>query len=433
MPDPSIRLSTAALGLSLALAAGAAPAADWPQWRGPMRDAKSSETGLLGEWPAGGPPLAYQAKGLGAGFSSLAVVGDRIYTMGDLSDGQYVLCLSRTDGSRIWGLRIGSTWEDQYGGPRATPTVDGEQVFAMNTQGSVVALSAAEGELQWSRSLVREFGGELMKAGGSWDWRWAESPLVDGGRVIVSPGAADAAVVALDRATGEELWRAALPAEMGEEGLPGAGYSSAVVSEAGGVRQYVQLLGKGVIGIEAATGKVLWSYNRVANEVANIPTPLVAGDHIFTSTGYGTGAALLTVKRNGEGMEAEEVYFLAGDEMQNHHGGMILHDGYVYAGTGHNRGFPLAVNLESGEIAWGPERNEGQGSGALVFADGRLYFRYQNGVMVLAEATPEGYHQRGSFKIPKVKNPSWSHPVVSGGRLYLREQDDLYVYDLTTG
>lgn len=429
MLDRSSRVRCLALALTL-LAANAALANDWPQWRGSVRDGKSPETGLLSEWPEDGPPLAFRAEGLGSGFSSLAVVGDRIYTMGDLDDGQYVLCLSRTDGSRIWAMRVGSTWDDQYGGPRATPTVDGGQVFATTTQGYVVSLEAATGELRWSRSLVGDFGGALMKAGGSWDWRWVESPLVDGEKVIVTPGAADAALVALDRTNGEEIWRAALPAEMGEAGLPGAGYSSAMVSEAGGIRQYVQLLGQGLVGVEAATGKVLWTYNRVANDVANIPTPLVEGDYVFSSTGYGTGAALLSLAANGGSIEAQEVYFLPANEMQNHHGGMILHEGYVYTGTGHNRGFPLAVNLESGEIAWGPERNDGQGSAAIAFADGHLYLRYQNGLMVLADAAPDGYHERGSFKIPRVRRPSWSHPVIAGGRLYLREQDDLYVYDV---
>ncbi len=419
-----------ALAALVLFAAATAVAADWPQWRGAERDGKSPETGLLGAWPEGGPPLAFRVAGLGMGFSSVAVAGDRIYTLGDLEDGQYVLALSRADGKRIWKTRIGPVWDDGYGGPRSTPTLDGGRLYALATEGDLVCLDAATGELRWKRSLPEEFGGGMMKAMGTTDWKFAESPLVDGDRVIVTPGAADAVMVALDKSTGEEIWRAKLP-ELGAEGVPGAGYSSAVVSEAGGIRHYVQLVGKGAIGVEAATGRFLWGYNRVANEIANIPTPLVSGDHVFVSSGYGTGAALLELRREGEGLAAEEVYFLEGETMQNHHGGLILHGGHVYTGSGHNKGFPMAVALATGEVAWGPVRNEGKSSAAITYADGRIYFRYQDGRMILVEATPEAYREHGTFEIPEVTKPSWSHPVIAGGRLYLREQDHLFVYDVS--
>ncbi|MDX1502343.1 MAG: PQQ-binding-like beta-propeller repeat protein [Thermoanaerobaculia bacterium] len=422
---------TLSLGAVLLAGATALSAADWPQWRGPARDGKSPETGLAATWPEGGPPLVFRASGLGRGYSSLAVAGDRIYTMGDLEDGQYALALSRVDGSSVWKTRIGPAWSDRYGGSRATPTVDGDRVFVLGTEGHVAALDAATGEVVWRRSLVEDFGGKLMQAMGTTDWRYSESPLVDQGRVVVTPGSEEAVVVALDRATGETLWRAALPADMGPEGVPGAGYSSAVVSEAGGVRQYVQLVGKGVLGIEAATGKVLWHYNRVANEIANIPTPLVRGDQVFVSSGYGTGAALLEIESGDGGWTAREVYFLPGNELQNHHGGMVWVDDHVYTGTGHNKGLPVAVEVATGKTAWGPERNDGRDSAAIALADGRLYFRYQNGLMILIEATPEAYREHGSFEIPEVRDPSWSHPVIADGRLYLREQDHLFVYDLT--
>ncbi len=409
---------------------GSPAAADWPQWRGPERHGRSAETGLLAEWPEGGPRLAFRAAGLGAGFSSVAVVGERIYTLGDLEDGQYVLALSRADGSRLWKTRIGPVWDDGYGGPRSTPTLDGDRLYALGTEGDVVCLDAATGEPRWSRSLPREFGGVLMKAMGTTDWKFSESPLVDGDRVIVTPGAAGAVMVALDKTTGEELWRAQLP-DLGKEGVPGAGYSSAVVSEGGGLRHYVQLVGKGAIGVEAASGRFLWGYNRVANEIANIPTPLVSGDHVFVSSGYGTGAALLKLRREGDGLAAEEVYFLAGETMQNHHGGLILDGDHVYTGSGHNKGFPMAVELASGAVAWGPVRNEGKSSAAISYADGRIYFRYQDGRMILVEATPEAYREHGTFEIPEVTKPSWSHPVIAGARLYLREQDNLFVYDVS--
>ena len=418
------------LALATLLITAPALAADWPQWRGPDRDGRSPETGLLSEWPADGPPLAWSAEGLGSGFSSVAVVGDRIYTMGDLDDGQYVLALSRADGSHLWKTRVGDTWGSDFPGPRATPTTDGDRLYATSTDGEVVCLAAGDGEVVWRRSLVDDFGGRLMQAMGTTDWRWVESPLVDGDRLIVTPGARDAALVALDKATGETIWKASVP-DLGPEGDDGAGYASVVVSEAGGVRQYVQLLGRGVVGVEAATGRFLWGYNRVANDVANIPTPLVIGDQVFASSGYGTGSVLLSLSKTDDGVAAEEVYFLPGDTMQNHHGGLILDGDHVYTGTGHNKGFPLAVKLATGEIAWGPVRAEGKGSAAIAYAEGRLYFRFQDGLMILVEATPEEYRTHGSFEIPDVSSPSWSHPVIAGGKLYLREQDRLWVYDIS--
>lgn len=420
------------LALTLLCVVSPAFADDWPQWRGPARDGRTAETGLAAQWPETGPPLVFRAGGLGGGFSSLAVAGGRIYTLGDQADGQYVLALSQTDGKVVWKTLVGPVWQDEYGGSRSTPTVDGDRLYVTTTEGRVLCLETASGKEVWSKSLPQDFGGSMMSINGT-DWKFAESPLVDGDRVIVTPGAKAAALVALDKKTGNPLWRTALPDALGEKGADGAAYSSVMVSNGAGVKQYVQLIGRGAIGVEAATGRLLWSYNRVANNVANIPTPLVWGDHVFVSTGYGTGAALLKLVKTDGGVKAEEVYFIDAQVFQNHHGNMILHDGHVYAGSGHNKGFPVAVKVADGTLAWGPLRNAGQGSAAVAFADGKVYLRYQNGVMVLMDATAEGYRERGSFKIPDVSAPSWSHPVISGGRLYLREQDNLFVYDLKGG
>ena len=403
---------------------------DWPQWRGPNRDGKSASTGLLSTWPEGGPQLAWQADGLGGGYSSVTVVGDSVFTLGDVDGGQHVIALTRDGGVRQWRTKIGPVWDHKYLGPRSTPTFSEGRVYALSTEGVLVSLDAATGKLLWQRSLVEDFGGGVMQVEDYGDWRFAESPLIDGDRVIVTPGAADAALVALDKRTGDEIWRAKMPT-FGDRGADGAGYSSAVISEGGGVRQIVQLLGRGVIGVEAATGRFLWGYDRVANKIANIATPVVDGDHVFVSTGYGTGSALLRLAAaEGGGVEAREVYFLDPDTLQNHHGGLILHEGTVYTGTGHNKGFPIAVTMADGAVSWGPERNDGRNSAAVTFADGYLYFRYQNGTMVLIEATPEGYRERGSFEIPDVGQFSWAHPVIAGGHLFLREQDRLLCYDI---
>ena len=417
-----------ALSSSAALFAAAAPGASWPGWRGPNRDGLSTETGLLKTWPAAGPALAWKATGLGTGFSSVSVADGRVFTMGDVdgASSQHVIALSATDGKRLWSAKVGAPWVDQYAGPRGTPTIDGDMVYAIGTEGHLVALEAATGKERWRKHLPTDFGGRMSTM-----WTWSESPLVDGDRVIVTPGGPSALLVALDKRTGKEIWRTA-PGDLGPKGKDGAAYSSIVISNGGGVKQYVQLVGKGLVGVRASDGKLLWNYNRVANDVANIPTPVVKGDLVFTSTGYQTGAALLKLAPAAGGVSASEVYFLDGKTFQNHHGGMVLVGDHIYAGHGHNRGNPIAIELATGKVAWGGAelKNAGTGSAAVAYADGNLYFRYQNGLMVLIEATPAGYSEKGSFAIPGASAPSWPHPVIVGGRLYVREQDALLVYDV---
>ena len=421
-------VGTAVAGM-LTLAAGQsrgpAVGGDWPGWRGPNRDGISKESGLLKTWPEGGPPLAWKVSGVGEGFSSLAIAGGKIFSMGDRGDEQFVTALNLADGKQVWTTRVGRAWHDEYGGPRGTPTVDGELLYAIGTEGDLVCLETATGRERWRKSLVNDFGGRMMTG-----WKFSESPLVDGEKLVFTPGAGDAAMVAVEKATGKELWRSAI-APLGAGGRSGAAYASIMVSHAGGVRQYVQLMGRGLAGVRASDGKFLWGYNRIANGVANIPTPLVRGDYVFTSTGYQIGAALLKLEKNGEGVDAKEVYFLGSRTFQNHHGGMVRVGDYVYAGHGHNRGFPICIEFTTGRVVWGGDiRNAGTGSAAVTYADGNLYFRYQNGTVLLIEATPEGYREKGSFTIPGVNSPSWSHPVVAGGKLYLREQDTLYAYHL---
>jgi outer membrane protein assembly factor BamB len=414
-----------AMAAGLVAAAVVVTGADWPGWRGPGRDARSAETGLLPQWPAGGPPLAWSAKGLGGGLSSVAVVGNRIYTMGDKDGAQFVLALDEANGKILWSTKVGAPWDDEYGGPRSTPTVDGALLYALGSHGDLVCLESATGKERWRKNLAKDFGGQMMSS-----WLWSESPLVDGDRLIVTPGSREAGLVALDKRTGATVWKAALPA-LGGQGKDGAGYSSVVISEGAGVKQYVQLMGRGVVGIRASDGKYLWGYTQVANGVANIPTPIVKGNFVFASTGYQTGSVLLELSKSGDGVAARQVYFLPPTTFQNHHGGMVLVGDHIYAGHGHNKGFPICLELATGKVVWGGDiRNQGTGSAAVMYADGRIYMRYQNGVVVLVEATPAGYSEKGSFTIPNVTNPSWPHLVVSDGKLYVREQDTLYVYDV---
>ncbi len=429
----SVRLMglTAAVACVLAGASLAAQqtargtAAEWPTWRGANRDGRSPDTGLMRQWPQGGPRLLMTAKNLGGGFSSVAVSGGRIYTMGDRGGAQHIIALNDRDGSEVWAARVGPVWEDEYGGPRATPTVSDGMVYAIGTEGDIVAVDAASGKERWRKNLARDFGGRMMS-----QWKFAESPLVDGDRLIVTPGGNDAVMAALDKRTGNEIWRAKM-GSFPSKGPDGAGYSGVVISNAGGIKQYVQLTGKGVISVRASDGWFMWGYGRVANNIANISTPIIDGDHVFASTGYGTGAALLKVARDGDRATVSEVYWLDPGTFQNHHGNMVKIGPTLYAGHGHNRGIPIALDFATGKVLWGGDiRNAGQGSAAVSYADGHLYFRYQNGTMMLIEATPDGYREKGSFQIPDVRHPSWAHPVIINGRLYLREQGNLYVYDL---
>jgi len=422
-----MRLRLIGATLVLLSAAAALPAFDqpaasgnWPQWRGPNRDGISADTGLLQTWPEGGPRKLFTATGMGIGFSSVAVTGGRIYTMGDRRDGQYALAFNEADGAPIWAARVGETHQDEYGGPRGTPTVDGNSVYVLSSDGTVVALDAATGRNIWSKSLTRDYRAQTP------NWLFAESPLVDGPHVVVSPGTAGAGMVALEKATGKEIWRTQQPGGGSPE------YSSVVISNGGGVKQYVRLSGRGVISVRASDGQFMWAYGRVANGTANIPTPLIKDDLVFASSGYGTGSVLMQVTPGADGrVTAAEKYFLGGGTFQNHHGGMVLIGNHVYAGHGHNNGFPMCLELASGKVVWGGNfRNDGSGSAAVTAADGHLYFRYQNGVMMLIEASPTAYREKGKFQIPGVRNPSWSHPVVTGGRMYLREQDALHVYDV---
>jgi len=401
------------------------PQADWPQWRGPQRDGVSLETGLLRDWTTKTPPLEWKATGLGEGYSSVAITAGRIYTMGDRGDHQFVIALNQKDGQEIWATRIGKSWQGGgYAGPRCTPTVDGKNLYALGPHGDLACLDTKAGEIRWQKNLKADFGGIMMS-----HWGFSESPLVDGERLICTPGGEDAGIVALDKLTGNEIWRARLPAAEGKA-RRGAAYSSIVVSTGAGVRQYVQLMGPGLVGVRADDGTYLWSYNRIANKTANIPTPIVKGDFVFASTGYQTGSVLLKLSPTTDGIAAEEVYFLDSKTLQNHHGGLVLVGDYLYGGHGHKAGFPVCIEFLTGKVMWNGGRGPGSSSAAVVYADGELYFRYENGTMALIDATPEEYRLRGTFDIPDVEKPSWPHPVVVGGRLYLREQDALLCYEV---
>jgi outer membrane protein assembly factor BamB len=403
-------------------------AADWPQWRGPGRDAVAHETGLLRQWPTNGPALLWELKGLGTGFSGLAISGGRFYTMGDLQDGgrksQYIIAFDLANRSRAWIARVGPPHDD---GPRCTPTVDGDLVYALGTDGDLLCVRATTGQEVWRKNLPRDFQGEMMSG-----WKYSESPLVDGEKLVCTPGGKEAAMVASNKKTGEVIWKCRPP---NPESTGGAGYASIVVSEGAGVRQYVTVMGRGAVGVSAADGKLLWTYGRVANGTANIPTPVVDKDFVFVSTAYGAGAALLKLSKTEEGIKAGEVYFLRADTFQCHHGGFLKVGDYIYGAHGHGQGNPICLEMATGRVQW-KAKQLGSGSGAVLYADGLLFYRYEDDTVALIGANPQEYVLKGVFKAPHrpgMEGPGWVHPVVLEGKLYLRHNDVLLCYDVHAG
>ena len=379
-------------------------AADWPQWRGPRRDGISPETGLLRAWPAAGPRLVWKTQGLGEGYSTVSVVRGRIYTQGQRGEQQFVLAFDAATGKKQWETPNGRAYRESRGnGPRGVPTVDGERLYALAADGSLVCLDAATGKPLWSMNIVERFLGAVP------NWGMSESPLVDGARLIVTPGGSKAAIVALDKSSGKPLWQS-----QSDE----AGYSSVVAFDLGGKRQLAALTAEGAVGLDAGDGKLLWRYDKIANRVANIATPIVHNGHVFVSTDYGTGGALLKLTPQG----ASEVYFSR--EMKNHYGSSVLVGDYLY---GYNSSILTAMQFATGEVAW---RDRSVGKGSLIYAEGHLYCLGEGGVIGLVEATPTAYKEKSRFQIPRGSYPSWAPLVIADGRLYVREQDSLYCYDI---
>ena len=365
--------------LVLFLTGSTAFADDWPQWQGPDRNAISKEKGLLQEWPKDGPPLAWKAKGLGGGDSAPSVAGGKLFGMSNRGDDEVVWALSEKDGKEVWATRLGPAfqqkWHQSKEGPGCTPTVDGERLYVLGVGGDLACLQVKDGNILWQLSLKKEFGG----APGMWNYR--ESPLVDGDKVVCTPGGPDAAVVALDKATGKTIWKSKVPAgaappadgpgRRGKFGNPGgAAYASAITVDFAGQRQYVQMTANTLVGVAASDGKVLWRYDKPANGMGlNCTTPFFHDGQVFASSAYGAGGGLVKLVKDGEGVKAEEVYFTK--SMENHHGGLIIHDGCLYGAHGGLGGGNLVcLDFKTGKKLWdersGPEGLGGAGRRAAL-------------------------------------------------------------------
>jgi outer membrane protein assembly factor BamB len=391
-------------------AAAAVP--DWGQFRGPNRDCHSPDTGLLAPWPQGGPPLAWKVKGVGGGFASLAVAGGKIYTTGDLADGSVVTCLNAADGKQVWQAKLGPKADPGgYPGTRGTPATDGTLVFALGQQGDLVCYQAATGREVW-RTNLEKFGGRMMSG-----WGFSESPLIDGNLLVVTPGGSAGTVLALNKATGAKVWQSA-------ELKDAAAYSSLVPVTWGNIPQYVVYTDKTVAGIVARTGQVAWKADR-AGQTAVIPTPLVSKEGIvFVASGYNVGHNAFQVSFAGGGFRAAPLY--DGKQMVNHVGGLVLVGDHVY---GSDERQLKCMELKTGKVVW---ENPAVGKGSIAYADGHLYCRSDNGgVMVLVEATPTGYKEKGRFTQPDLSGRNtWAHHVIFGGKMYLRDMDAVFCYTL---
>jgi outer membrane protein assembly factor BamB len=418
----SVRVAPAIFGLSALVFAltstGNCLAQDWPQWRGPNRDEKSTETGLLKAWPANGPDLVWKVTGLGVGFSGVTVVKDRLYTAGDQGDANYVVALERTSGKKLWAVKLGKAGAPGWGGfagPRSSVAVDGDHLYVIGQYGELVCLQAADGKEIWRIHLVNDLGGKVP------EWGYSESPLIDGEKIVITPGGSKGAVAALSKKDGSLIWRS-------PDFTDGAQYSSLVISDFGGVRHYVQLTMESVVGIKAQDGAVLWKAPR-KGRTAVIPTPIVRDDLVFVTSGYEVGCHLFKISKAGESYSVAQVY--ANKDLANHHGSAILVGDHVY-GHSETRGW-VCLEFKTGKLVW--REREKAGKGSIFYADGHLYLREENkdgpGTVVLIEATPTGFKEKGRMTQPdRTKKEAWTHPVIAGGKLYLRDQDLLFCYDL---
>ena len=390
-------------------------ATDWPQWQGPDRTRISRETGLLKEWPTSGPRLIWTATGLGTGYGSMSVAGDRVFVQGARGQDSVVIALNRADGKEVWAKPLGPIETrmrtNQGAGPRGTPTVDGDRLYVLTENGDLACLKT-DGTAVWQRNILKEFGGAQLQ------WMISESPLVDGPHVVVSPGGPGAGMVKLDKMTGQTIWTS-------KELSDTAAYSSITVADVQGVRTYMTFTAQAGVGVRASDGKLMFRYPKAANGVANVATPIFFSDKVFFASGYGAGGGLLNLTvTNGE-VAASEVYHTT--NMRNHHGGMVLVDGYLY---GFNDLILTCLEFATGNVMW---RDRSVGKGSVTYADGHLYIQSENSLVGLAEATPSGYREKGRFAIPEKGQLSWAHPVISDGRLYVRNQDILQVHDIKAG
>ncbi len=423
-----IGLPIAVCLLCSTLAAGA----DWPQWRGPARDGISQETGLLKEWPKGGPKLSWKINLGGVGYSSPVVAGKNVFVTAAEDDDkglkEFLVCLNAEDGKQVWKVDLPNSDGNYNGGwgsgPRATPTLAGDFIYVLGARGDLFCLKAANGNKVWSVNLPKEFGGGIPF------WGYSESVLIDGDRVVCTPGGKKGAILALDKATGKKLWQSA-------DLTDAAAYSSIVIATTGGVKQYVTQTATAAVGVRATDGKLLWRKDDLKRAVAIIPTPIVAGNLIFFTSGYGAGCELIKLDASEDGTVKATTEYTQNLLITNHHGGVVQVGDHIYGHT--DRGAKwFCYDFKKGgeEFVW---ESKALGKGSLTVADGMLFCLGEDpkkGTVVLTEANAEGWKETGRFDLPeKSQFPRkagmiWAHPVVANGKLYIRDHELLFCYDV---
>jgi outer membrane protein assembly factor BamB len=382
--------------------------ADWPQWRGPNRDGISKETGLLKEWPSQGPPLIWKTNGTGQGYSSMAISQGRLFTLGIRGNSEFVIAFDVATGRPLWVRPHGTPFRNDRGdGPRGTPTIDGDRLYALGANGDLSCLEVSNGQTVWSLNVLQKFGASNIH------WGLSESPLVLDDRVLVNAGGPNASVVALNKKDGSLIWKSQSDK---------AGYSSAMPLQMDGIPQAIFFTSSRALGLDVRDGRLLWEYSRVANSTANAATPVVRNNRVFLSSDYGTGCALLELKPKGKEFTVQEIYF--NQNMKNHHSSCVLVGDTLY---GYSSSILTALRFDDGQVAW---KNRSVGKGSLIYAEGHLYCFSEKGEVGLVEATPDEYREKGRFSIRQESLPTWSHPVIAGGHLYLRDQDTIYAFDI---
>ncbi len=388
---------------------------DWAQWRGPNRDGISQEKGLRSTWPENGPTLVWQAKDLGAGFSTPSVVGDRLYVITNQgSEKEDVVALATSSGEKIWSTNIGKVGENrgpQYPGTRSTPTVSGDALYALGSNGDLCCIDSKSGSIRWRKNLKTDFSG----APGA--WAYSESPLIDGDTLVCSPGGAAETVIALNKSNGNLIWKSALP-EADE-----SAYSSPIIANVDGVKQYVLFLGKGAVGLKADNGEVLWRYLKTSDVAANIATPIVKGNFVYTAASR-VGSALIQVASRKA--EPKEIYFAK--SLPAGIGGSVLVGDYLYGSAGPAM---TCVEYATGTVKW---QDRSIGEAAVCYADGRLYLHGENNEVAMVEASPAGYKLLGKVTPPNASergsSKAWTHPVIANGMLYIRDQGSVWCYNI---
>lgn len=398
------------LACSVLLLASPLFAADWYQWRGPDRTGISAETGLLQSWPEGGPPLEWQINTIGQGDGGPVTKGPHLFIQGTRDGSDMLFCLNRETGEELWALRLDKQYQNGNNpGPSSTPTIDGDRIYALSGYGTLVCAGTQDGSLIWSVNFPDDFKG---RAGG---WGYAESPLVEGEKLIVAPGAADGTIVALNKMTGEKIWSSAGLRDVGS-------YASAIAADVGEIRAIIHFTAAAGVGIEASSGRLLWRYGPPANRTANAATPVFRENRVFYSSAYGNGGGLLELAPVGDRVLSRQVYFVR--HMQNHFGNVVLLDDALYGASGN---VLTCIDFSTGKILW---QDRSIGKVSINYADGCLYMVSERGSVGLARATPDGYQQLGAFNLVSPQGPTRTAPIVSDGRMFVRNVERLLCYDV---